>query len=74
MKDTFITQEETTHDFGHGVVVTMTPEAAKQLFHDLNRTLSLLDEVLQGEKCESDQGAYDRLDQLACAIEKELET
>lgn len=69
-----VTQEETPYDFGHGVVLSMSEERARVLFHDLNRLLSLIDdEVGPTETLDpGDQRAYDRVNTLLTQLQSDL--
>ncbi len=47
------------------VKITAGKESAEQLFHDINRMLSLLDEAAVSMPSTSDQNSYTRLNVLA---------
>jgi hypothetical protein len=57
------------------VEVSMPRADAVRLFHDINRMLSLIDdEVCQGCQLDpSDQGAYDRVNELLERMQRELQ-
>jgi len=69
-QDIIVEEGETLTDPGHAATLTMPRERAELLFHDLNRLLSITDPAWLSP---GDRAAYNRLDRLTGALQRELQ-